>query len=127
MDKKKILIIVGIVSVIGIGTGFYLWKKRKKSVEAKESTDDKAKTDVATDVTDKKTPVKGVNTPPSASPSASTSTSASPSPSATPPATDVKKISKEEVNKMIKTECGKMSSRNCAEGVVAKLKIKGLL
>ena len=122
MDKKKILIIVGIVSVIGIGTGLYLWKKRKKSVEAKESTDDKAKTDVATDVTDKKTPVKGVSNP-----SASTSASPSPSPSATPPATDVKKISKEEVNKMIKTECGKMSSRNCAEGVVAKLKIKGLL
>jgi FtsZ-interacting cell division protein ZipA len=60
MDKKKILIIVGIASAIGIG--LYFSKKRKKSAEAKKSTDDKAKTDESTDVTDNKTPVKEVST-----------------------------------------------------------------
>jgi hypothetical protein len=33
MDKKKILIIGGIVAVIG-GIGFYMWSKNKKSADA---------------------------------------------------------------------------------------------
>jgi len=121
MDKKKILIIVGIISAIGIGTGLYFWNKRKKSVEAKESTDDKAKTDVATDVTDKKTPVKGVST-------TSASATTSPSTSVTPPATTLKKLNNDEINVYFKDLCGKSPNKTkCAEELMTNLRNNGLV
>ena len=131
MNKKKILIIVGIVSVIGIGTGFYLWKKRKKSVEAKESTDDKVKTDVATDVTDNKTPVKSVSNPSatsSATPSATPSATSPATPSATSPATAIKKLSKQEVQQKVKSICatGRIPTAKCFKEVIDNLKSQGL-
>jgi FtsZ-interacting cell division protein ZipA len=139
MDKKKILIIVGIASAIGIG--LYLSKKRKKSAEAKKSTDDKAKTDVATDVTDDETPVKEVST------RSANANAPAPAPAPAPaikklspiggvlgavgnqgnaPAPAIKKLSPSEVRKRVKREC-KFPNPICFARVMKKLKSQGLL
>jgi LPXTG-motif cell wall-anchored protein len=52
MDKKKILIIVGVIAVAGIG--FYLWRKNKKSKEVKETTDSNTTTTASTTKTEEK-------------------------------------------------------------------------
>jgi hypothetical protein len=56
MDKKKILIGLGVLAAVGIG--YYLWSKRKKPVTEQEVTD----VETSVDVTDK--PVnKPINKP----------------------------------------------------------------
>jgi len=145
MDKKKILIIVGIASAIGVG--LYFSKKRKKSAEAKKSTDDKAKTDVATDVTDNKTPVKEVSTRSANAPAPASSPTPTPVPANSPaikklspiggvlgavgnqgnaPAPAIKKLSPSEVRKRLIQEC-KIPNAKCFKKVMDKLKSQGLL
>ena len=63
MDKKKILIIVGVVAVVGIG--YYLWNKSKKTAEIGAEGNIQAPADSTTKTADApadaptKKPIKG--------------------------------------------------------------------
>jgi len=111
MDKKKILIIVGVVAVVGIG--YYLWNKSKKSADEKEATDDTAKTDEATDVT----ATAPANTP---------KTATAPAP---------KKLTAQELESKLQSGCGKKPKLKknkekydkCRADLTAKLKSQGLV
>jgi FtsZ-interacting cell division protein ZipA len=118
MDKKKILIIVGVVAVVGIG--YYLWNKSKKSADEKEATDDTAKTDEATDVT--------------ATDKSATTTATANAPK-TPTAPAPKKLTAQELESKLQSGCGKKPKLKknkekydkCRADLTAKLKSQGLV
>ena len=125
MDKKKILIIVGVVAVAGIG--FYLWNKRKKSTDEKESSDSVEK---PTD--ESKSTSTDVTTPKGATPTSSAPKSATPT---TPTKPVVKKLTAQELEARLQSGCGKkpllkknkVKYEQCRSNLTAKLRSQGLV
>ena len=130
MDKKKILIIVGVVAVAGIG--FYLWKKRKKSTDEKESSDsvEKPTDESKSTSTDSTTPTSSA--PKSATPTSSAPKSATPTTSTQP---SVKKLTPQELEARLQSGCGKkpllkknkVKYEQCRSNLTAKLRSQGLV
>ena len=120
MYKKKILIIVGVIAVAGIG--FYLWKKRKKSTDEKESSDsvEKPTDESKSTSTDSTTPTSSA--PKSATPTTSTQPS-------------VKKLTPQELEARLQSGCGKkpllkknkVKYEQCRSNLTAKLRSQGLV
>jgi hypothetical protein len=112
MDKKKILIGLGVLAAVGIG--YYFWNKRNKPATEKEVTDDETDLNV-------------VNMPiPIDKPETKSETEPSPA---------SKKLTEQELESKLQSACGKKPKlrrnkklyKECRKKTTSKLKSEGLV